>query len=311
MTSPSLSPVDGVEVTVLADNYTDMFMTQDTPLCRRPKFMPPQTLLAEHGFSCVLKVRSGEDEQVVLMDAGVNPACVLHNASLLKTDLKSVDAIALSHGHPDHFLGLSGVLPSLKKDVPLMLHPDAFLERRMNVPAAGKPVPIPRLDASALLAGGAVPQTSRHPRTIADGMVLMTGEVERKVPFEKGFPWAEAKIDGEWVVDPFNDDQALVVNVRDRGLVVISGCAHAGIINTVAYAKKVTGVERVHAVLGGFHLTGPLFGPVIGPTVEAMKEIGPDAVVPMHCTGWTAITRFMEDMPGRCLLNTVGTTYTF
>jgi len=150
-----------------------------------------------------------------------------------------------------------------------------------------------------------------EPSTLAAGHLLVTGEVERKTAFEKGMPGMERFTDGSWKPDPIRDDQALVINVKDRGLVVLSGCAHAGIINTVEYAKKITGVDRVHAVLGGFHLTGPAFAPVIPPTVDAMKQINPDYVVPMHCTGWDAINRFMTGMPGRCILNTVGTTYRF
>ena len=129
--------------------------------------------------------------------------------------------------------------------------------------------------------------------------------------FEQGFPWAEANIDDGWVTDPFRDDQGLVMNLRGKGLIVLGGCSHAGIINTVEHARAVTGVDRVEAVLGGFHLTGPLFEPVIGPTIDEMKRIAPRYVVPMHCTGWKAIVRFAAEMPDRFLLNTVGTTYVF
>jgi 7,8-dihydropterin-6-yl-methyl-4-(beta-D-ribofuranosyl)aminobenzene 5'-phosphate synthase len=112
-------------------------------------------------------------------------------------------------------------------------------------------------------------------------------------------------------VDPFHDDQGLAVNVKDKGLVVIGGCSHAGIINTVRHLQRVAGGERVHAVLGGFHLTGSLFEPIIGPTIREMKRLGPDFVVPMHCTGWKAINQFAAEMPGQFILNTEGTTYVF
>jgi 7,8-dihydropterin-6-yl-methyl-4-(beta-D-ribofuranosyl)aminobenzene 5'-phosphate synthase len=113
------------------------------------------------------------------------------------------------------------------------------------------------------------------------------------------------------VVDPFHDDQGLIINVKGRGLVVLSGCAHAGIINTVEHARKITGTEKVHAVMGGFHLTGPLFEPILLPTIDEMKRIHPDYIIPMHCTGWKAITQFAKEMPGSFILNTVGTTYMF
>jgi 7,8-dihydropterin-6-yl-methyl-4-(beta-D-ribofuranosyl)aminobenzene 5'-phosphate synthase len=118
-------------------------------------------------------------------------------------------------------------------------------------------------------------------------------------------------IDDDWIPDPFRDDQALVANLRDRGLVVITGCAHAGVINTVEHAKELAGTDRVHAVLGGFHLTGPAYEEVVGPTIERMQGLAPRYVVPMHCTGWSAITRFAREMPEQFVLNTVGTTYAF
>jgi len=94
-------------------------------------------------------------------------------------------------------------------------------------------------------------------------------------------------------------------------LVVFGGCSHAGIINTVKHAQDVARTDAVHAVLGGFHLNGPAFEPIIGPTIEEMKKIGPEYVVPMHCTGWKAINQFAKEMPGQFLLNSVGTTYVF
>ena len=147
--------------------------------------------------------------------------------------------------------------------------------------------------------------------TLASNLILLTGEVERTTIFEQGFPWAEAKINGEWIVDPFKDDQGIIINLKDKGLVVISGCAHAGIINTVNYSKKITQTDKIHAVLGGFHLTGPLFEQIITPTIEEMKKINPDYLVPMHCTGWDAINQFKEEMPDNVIINTVGTTYIF
>jgi 7,8-dihydropterin-6-yl-methyl-4-(beta-D-ribofuranosyl)aminobenzene 5'-phosphate synthase len=152
---------------------------------------------------------------------------------------------------------------------------------------------------------------AKEASTLASGLVLVTGEVERVTDFERGFPWAEAKIDGHWAVDPFHDDQGVAVKVKDKGLVVIGGCSHAGIINTVKQAQGVTRSDAVHAVLGGFHLTGPVFEPIIEPTVEEMKKISPDYVIPMHCTGWRAINQFAKEMPGQFLLNSVGTTYIF
>ena len=164
---------------------------------------------------------------------------------------------------------------------------------------------MPILNEKDLKNAGAKIIKSEGPLTLASDLILLTGEVERTTTFEKGFPWAEAKINGVWKLDPFKDDQGIVIKLKDKGLVVISGCAHAGIINTVNYSKKITKTDKVHAVLGGFHLTGPLFEPIIPPTIEEMKKIDPNYLIPMHCTGWDAINQFKEEMPNNVIINTV------
>jgi 7,8-dihydropterin-6-yl-methyl-4-(beta-D-ribofuranosyl)aminobenzene 5'-phosphate synthase len=180
----------------------------------------------------------------------------------------------------------------------------------MNRPVKG-PFDLPYLDKVTLKKAGADLQLRREPSTLGAGHILVTGEVKRTTSFEKGLPGMETLAGDHWKADPIRDDQAVVINVQGKGLVVISGCAHAGIINTVEYAKKITGIDAVHAVMGGFHLTGTAFEPVIGPTIDAMKRVNPAYVVPMHCTGWKAIHRFDEEMPATFILNTVGTTYRF
>jgi len=310
MTETIPKPVDRVDVTILVDNYLDIFVPQATSIDRRPSIDPARHLFAEHGLSCLIRTICGEEEHTILLDAGLSEDCLFHNARELGIDLSTIEAVVLSHGHFDHIGGLIPFFSRSSRQIPLVLHPDAFLQRRMNRPADGF-VDLPDLDGGALEKNGADLHQHREPSTLAAGHLLVTGEVERKTSFERGMPGMEALIDDTWVVDPIRDDQALVINLPNRGLVVISGCAHAGIINTIEYARKITGIERVYAVLGGFHLTGPAFEPIIQPTIDAMKQIDPDYIIPMHCTGWNAITRFGQEMPGRCILNTVGTTYRF
>ena len=311
MSELNLREVDKLEVTVLVDNYTDALLLQGTDVVKRPLIPPPNLLLAEHGLSCLLKVYAGTEEHLVLFDAAVSTTCFFHNADLLQVDLSKVESVALSHGHFDHFGALVEFLNKATKGIPLVLHPDAFLQHRLNIPGIARVVGFPTLDETALKKTGTALNKIKEASTLASDLILVLGEVERVTDFEKGFPWVEAKIDDEWVVDPFRDDQGVAVKVKDKGLVVIGGCSHAGIINTVKHAQKVAQADKVHAVLGGFHLTGPIFEPIIGPTIEEMKKIGPDFVVPMHCTGWKAITQFAKEMPEQFLLNTVGTTYVF
>ncbi|WP_292370683.1 MBL fold metallo-hydrolase [Methanoregula sp. UBA64] len=309
MTEISLKPADRVEITVLVDNYLDIFVQPKTPVDRRLPFDPCRNLLAEHGLSCLVRVFSGKQEHAILMDAGLSKECMAWNARQLGISSNSIEAVVLSHGHFDHIGGLEAAVAGAGHQVPLVLHPDAFLERRMN--SKNGIAKLPPLDAVALKKAGADILKRAGPSTLAAGHLLVTGEVERVMPFETGMPGMEMLAGGAWVTDPIKDDQAIVIPIKDRGLVILSGCAHAGIVNTVKYAQKITGVEKVHAVLGGFHLTGPAFASRIQPTIDAIKEIGPDYVVPMHCTGWDAINRFMAAMPEQCILNTVGTTYVF
>ena len=306
-----LRPVDRFEVTILVDNYTDLLLLQGTEVVRRPMFRPPYAPLAEHGLACLLRVVSADEEHVVLMDAGISSMCLLHNASLLNVDLKAVEAVVLSHGHFDHFGGLVDLFAGLARGTPLVAHPDAFLERRINIPGADRAIDLPRLDEAALQRAGAAIDQRLEASTVAADLILLTGPVERLTDFEHGFPWAEARIDGEWIPDPFRDDQGVVVHVKNRGLVVLGGCSHAGIINTVKQAQRLSGVEHLHAVLGGFHLSGPMFESVIPPTIEAMKGLAPEYVVPMHCTGGKATDHFVAAMPEQFIRNAVGTSYVF
>jgi 7,8-dihydropterin-6-yl-methyl-4-(beta-D-ribofuranosyl)aminobenzene 5'-phosphate synthase len=311
MSGLNLREVDKLEVTVLIDNYTDVLLLQDTDMVKRPKILPPNVLLAEHGLSCLLKVHKGAEEHVVLMDAGVSATCFFHNARALNVDLSQIETVALSHGHFDHFGALVAFLNKSAKGMPIVLHPDAFLQRCLNIPITGLRVDFPRLDKVALEEAGAVLHKVKEASTLASDLILISGEVPRVTDFEKGFPWAEAKIDGKWVVDPFHDDQAVAVKVKGKGLVVIGGCSHAGIINITKYLRAAAQTSKVYAVMGGFHLTGPIFESIISPTIEEMKKIAPDFVMPTHCTGWRAINEFAREMPRQFVFTTVGTTYVF
>jgi len=310
MTPVNLRELERVEVTVLVDNYTDLLLLQNTPVVKRPAVSPPNAFLAEHGFSCLIKTVDVE-EHLFLMDVGISGICFLHNVDFLKIDLGKVEALILSHGHFDHFFALNKVLNRLPKGIPLVLHPDAFLPRRFNLPALGIQVPLPSPVENMLREGGMEIRKIREDSTLASDRILVLGEIEKMTEFEKGMPGAEAEIKGQWVKDPFADDRGVVVRVKNKGLVVVGGCSHAGIINTVKYAQKVTGAPKVHAVLGGFHLTGPMLEPIIGPTIGEMRKIGPDYIVPTHCTGWKATNEFARAMPDQFQLNSVGTTYVF
>jgi 7,8-dihydropterin-6-yl-methyl-4-(beta-D-ribofuranosyl)aminobenzene 5'-phosphate synthase len=150
----------------------------------------------------------------------------------------------------------------------------------------------------------------RGPSYLLGSLVMITGQIHRTTDFETGFPIHFARIGKKWHPDPYiHDDQALVVNLRGKGLVVLTGCGHAGVINTVRQARALSGVDRVHAIIGGFHISGPLFEPVIAPTVAALREIAPEMIVPAHCTGWRATHLIAREFPGAFVQNSVGTRF--
>ena len=141
--------------------------------------------------------------------------------------------------------------------------------------------------------------------------MLFLGEIARHNEFEKGMPNAFFEEEGREKWDPISDDTALVANVKGKGLVVLSGCAHSGIVNTVNYAREVTGVEKVHVIMGGFHLAGPAFADILEPTTQALKALEPDYIIPTHCTGREAIMHIEEKVPEAFILNMSGTKLTF
>jgi len=220
--------------------------------------------------------------------------------------------MVLSHGHIDHHGGLQGLFKRVGRSrMPLTLHPDAWRERKIRFPN-GSEVRLPPPSRQDLDAEGWEVMESRKPSFLADNSVLVTGQVQRVTDFEKGFPLQHARQNGGWEPDPWmRDDQAVIIHVKDRGLVALTGCSHAGIINVLRHAQQVTSVNRVHAVVGGLHLTGGLFEPIIADTIAALETINPDVIVAGHCTGWKAMQLIAARFPDAYVPSSVGTRVTF
>jgi 7,8-dihydropterin-6-yl-methyl-4-(beta-D-ribofuranosyl)aminobenzene 5'-phosphate synthase len=197
------------------------------------------------------------------------------------------------------------------KTIPLLLHGDAFRNRLVKFPD-GRTIDLPAPDRS-LLAGAGYEITEKNSASLlARDTVLITGEIPRTNDFEKGFPNHYSKVDGEVEADPLiMDDQAVVLNVKEGGLVIITGCGHAGIVNTLNYAKELAGEERIYAVLGGMHLSGGFFEPIISRTIDEIERLRPTFVVPCHCSGLRAVSEISRRMPRSFVQNSVGTTYVF
>jgi 7,8-dihydropterin-6-yl-methyl-4-(beta-D-ribofuranosyl)aminobenzene 5'-phosphate synthase len=271
MVTIPLAPVDTVRITILMDNMTDPLLfpsehverttwLHQLPRPRRASTVTedglPDALIAEPGFSALVRVATGGRERTILFDAGVSPSGVVENMRRLELAPKTVEAIVLSHGHWDHVAGMEGIAKDVgRAGLPVLIHPQFWRRRRIAIPG---------------FEPGELPATSR------------------------------SALEGA--------DQAIVMRFADRGLVVLTGCGHAGIINIVSHAQRLTGETRVAAVIGGFHLSGPMFEPIIEPTVVAFDDLEPALLMPAHCTGWKAVHRLARRFPDAFVQSAVGTT---
>jgi 7,8-dihydropterin-6-yl-methyl-4-(beta-D-ribofuranosyl)aminobenzene 5'-phosphate synthase len=321
-----LEPVDAVTLTSLVDNVCDMLLLDQGPARRvgvlstsrmariaQPFFERGETLEglhAEHGFSMLVTIHQGAQRSHVVFDTGMSPDGMTGNMRRLGIDAGDVEVVVLSHGHFDHTTGLDGFVRAVgRPNVPIVLHPLLWTSRRLAVPGI-EPIEIPTVSKRALEGAGFEVVEASTPSLLFKDTVLITGEVARTSGFETGLPFHEADFGHGWEPDPLIlDDQALIVHVKGKGLVVLTGCGHAGIVNIVRYAQRLTQVERVHAVFGGFHLSGPLFAPVVAPTVDALASLAPDVIVPAHCTGWDAAHAIADRLPDAFIQNSVGTRY--
>ncbi len=319
----SLEPVDSVVVTTLMDNLTDVFMPDQGP-ARRPgpgtgpmrpapvmaEGQVPDSLLAEHGFSVLVTVAKAGREHRFLFDAGVSPDGVTENMRRLDVNPGSIEAIVCSHGHFDHTTGLDGLIRVLgRANLPVLIHPHFWRRRRIVLPGR-EPFELPTTSRRALTGAGFDIIEERQPSFLFDRSVLITGEVPRTTGYEPGFPPQQAWAGGNWEPDPLVlDDQALVVSVAGRGLVVITGCGHAGVVNIARYARRLTGGEPLYALLGGFHLNGPLFEPLIPRVLDELAGMNPGVLVPAHCTGWRAQHAMSARFPAAFVPNSVGTSF--
>jgi 7,8-dihydropterin-6-yl-methyl-4-(beta-D-ribofuranosyl)aminobenzene 5'-phosphate synthase len=346
-----LPEVERLSITLLMDNYTDRLLPSSDQIITRPpmtkneRFLPPP--IAEHGFSALIEVCCNNENErgntnkiskqisTFLFDCGTSENGVIHNADTLGIDFNAISAIILSHGHLDHFAALSNILKKIRTPTRLVCHPDAFLKRWIVFPNGSGRAKMPFLEKEKLERQGAKVIMKQGPSVLSEDniedfssftndsnrssfplpKILITGQIPRNTLFEKGFPiqYKEDPDENNLAPDAWvNDDQAVVVNIKKQGLVIISGCAHAGIINTINYAKLLTGVDKIFAVIGGFHLTGGgIYDEAIDPTIRELKNANPRHIIPCHCTGWKATNKIIQGMPEKFLQPSVCTTFTF
>jgi 7,8-dihydropterin-6-yl-methyl-4-(beta-D-ribofuranosyl)aminobenzene 5'-phosphate synthase len=311
-----LNAVDKVEILTLQDNYIDLTAMDNTAVVTRA--MPVKdgkvkaSVLAEHGFAAVVNMTANAKTKTLLFDFGFSEDGAARNADTLNVDMTQVDAAVLSLGHSDHTGGLERLAAMIgRKGTPLFLHPSAFKNPRYLKFDEQFKVYFPELSRNRLLEAGWELMETKALSLMMDGDCLFLGEVPKRNDFEKGLPLAHFVEGGVEKWDAIEDDTAIVMNLKGKGLVILSGCAHAGIINTVSYAREVTGIEQIHAVMGGFHLSGPLFEPIIDRTTQELNKLKPKHIIPCHCTGRKAIMHMEKEMAEQFILNMSGTKLTF
>ncbi|MFL6430960.1 MAG: MBL fold metallo-hydrolase [Nitrososphaeraceae archaeon] len=306
----------------MVDNSVDVLLPNTKVTCRPSLdenwFVHP--LIAEHGFCAAVKLEINGIEHRLLFDSGIDPLAASHNAGILGLDLSCCEVVISSHGHIDHAGGLLNIRKKIneekqkqkqKQKLPLVLHEDAFRNRLVKF-QDGTTINLPAPNRADLIEAGYNLVEKQSQSLWIEDSILVTGEIPRTNDFEKGFPNHYSEIDGKMENDPLiKDDQAIVLNIKDQGLVIITGCAHAGIINIIKYAKELSGENRVYALIGGMHLTGGVFEPLIPQTIDELEQLKPNFIIPCHCSGLKAVTEIAKNMPNAFIQNSVGTKYIF
>jgi len=311
-----LAEVDCIRITSVVDNFVDLLLRDEGPAKRRPRQEKAyqRCLCAEHGLAELVESRSRGTTVPLMFDFGASPLVFMHNLDLLVqdygVDLGAISTLVLSHGHWDHFGGLLAFLHDKRAALPEQAHlyagEDAFLARWHAAPREPRR-DMGQLDQAAVEALGIGVVKVREPQVLS-GQALLTGEIARRTSYEVMPPSMRVERDGEDIHDDLPGEQSIIYHLRGKGLVVLTACGHAGVVNTVMHAREITGVDKVHAVIGGFHLSGAP-SDKIERSVDDLLAFEPDLIVPMHCTGLETIEKLRERAQDKVIYNSAGTRY--
>lgn len=326
--------VDRLSIRVLVDSSFDLFFrpTQVAGVrIERPPRFPDfrRTLHNEWGLSLWLESQRAEDLRTLMLDFGYSAAVLQNNMDLLGVDPRKLDGLIVSHGHYDHFGGLLGFLDRHRSVIPADVKlyaggEDNFCRRFNGTP--GQFSDFGMLDRRDLAGRRVTTVLAEQPVVIA-GHAFTTGPIQRR-SMERVLPnthvqfglkdgagcdsarYLPAGMDGKTAPDEHLHEHATCFHVRDKGLVVISSCGHAGIVNSVRQAQEVSGVDKVHAIVGGFHL-GPAPKDYLGQVVAEIRKLKPDVLIPMHCSGLNFVQEAMAQMPETVMVTTTGSRILF
>jgi len=328
--------VDKLSIRVLVDSSFDQFMRPKqangvsiVPAARGADYR--KSLHNEWGLSLWLESEAAGVQRTLMLDYGYTPEVLLNNMALVGVDPSKLDALIVSHGHYDHFGGLNGFLDQFRDKLPADVKlyaggEDNFCHRVNATPTKGQFTDFGTLDRRQLAAQRVTTVLCETPTVIA-GHAFTTGKITRR-SVERVLPntWVEfsmkdglgcnaghylpAELDGKIVPDEHIHEHATCFNVKDFGLVVISSCGHVGIVNSVKQAQEVSGIQKVHAIVGGFHL-GPAPKDYLTEVVAEIKKLEPDVLIPMHCSGLNFVQEATAQMGDKVMVTTTGSRLAF
>jgi len=300
--------VDALTIHVVVDNTSDMLSSRPTHVASELQVLMAAGMTeltgqglcsAHHGLCLAVTAHFEDEERTVLFDAGPDPYALVRNSARMNFDFKKIDALVLSHGHFDHSEGLLKAAEMARtgnptRRVPLHVHPGAFVKRAVRLPS-GDLVTLQEVPShEALEQAGVQIEESAQSEEILDGAFYLSGEIPR-TSFERGLE-TQVRLgeSGEWEPDPLvMEERFMMALVKGKGLVVITGCSHAGIINICRHASERFPDTPLYALIGGLHLVYPNEN-LIGETIEELKGFGPKVIIAGHCTGWRAMNALVN-----------------
>jgi 7,8-dihydropterin-6-yl-methyl-4-(beta-D-ribofuranosyl)aminobenzene 5'-phosphate synthase len=319
MSSSHLLEVQRVEVIPLVENVVERSSDPKRSDVKLPKKWAkkegsrPAYMWGGHGIAILVRVYKNDTMHQVLYDTGPSAELLAHNVEVLGINLKETEAIVMSHGHWDHFGGLIWALKEIGKETRVYAHRRMFSARRVvsegpDGQVTRKLDPVPTVEE--IINSGGKLVWAEEPTLLANDTLLRSGEVPRLTDFEKGVNGHQSLFNGSWQHDEaIVDDGYLIANVENKGLVVVTGCSHAGIINMLKDARRISDIQNIHAVIGGLHLVGKDNEYRVTQTVTGFKEFNPKMLVPSHCTGWRAQHRIAQEFPNAYVASSVGCMY--